>query len=853
MQRHALFAAMLAAGLLAACGGGGSGGGDTSGGTPTPVVTTTTVALSGVAAKGVMAGAIVTAHAIKADGSIDPTPLATSSPTAADGSYTLNFKTEKGQPYVLKVTATASTTHVDEVKGVQPLPAGFEMRTVLVASSNDTSVASASITPFTEMEVAAAAKSSGGITATNVAQAATAVQQLLGFDPAAVAVKAADAATATADEKKLAVMLTAVAQLADSGALGCASGTSGDKTQCVVQALANSASASSIKLESGSGDAKVDVSAALSQAVTTVLTTPELAKGVDSALLTTVVANLGCTDATACQAASSGSGSTTPAEPSALALAIASAKLLFAELKTDWGTLFSRGGAAAGVQGAANAEAYKFSQAMTGVQVPAEMALKDVGAIVSCIDMYNDYKAGRTTDSFNGSFFNTPTRGSAYGSTASDGSLDVNFFNGTGCTLFQDAAATITATSPANANYIGISSNFYVTRSVDAATGVTTTTRWRHGFTLAPVAGTAGSFTYTNRARMTAQTCTPNGSGGSTCSTSTNLILQKNADGTDRPAFAGTVATTTNADGSIVDFSLQGQLAASFLRNSNTLSSEDHHDVNVSGTRTINGASDESASVQGSVVAVAADGSTVSTLTVKSGTARQVPMGFDANWNRVSMASPAVVNGPAGGELAELSLNVLFSNANAEFEGVLEATDTVWDKSLTSHSPTKAKLAGMLRNGSGASATEFLSGSFTASASGTAGYDSTLPAGPDNFFTVGVSFVGKATAPNRPVLEFTVGGSKKSFASDLDTLSMQYRSLVGGTVKRVVNVSTSRNADSSFNLTLAEANTGLSLAWLNGATAGELKKGDLAVGVLSRADKRLTFADGSFISLDLGL
>ena len=115
MQQRALWAAMLSAGLLAACGGGG----DESPTTTTPPVTSTdsaSVSLSGTAAKGLMANADVTAHAVHADGTVATAALAATT-TDAQGRYTLSFSATKGQPHVVKVTANANTTHLDEVSG----------------------------------------------------------------------------------------------------------------------------------------------------------------------------------------------------------------------------------------------------------------------------------------------------------------------------------------------------------------------------------------------------------------------------------------------------------------------------------------------------------------------------------------------------------------------------------------------------------------------------------------------------------------------------------------------------------------------------------------------------------------
>ena len=133
-MRKTLFVAMASAGLLSACGGGGGSDAATPV-TPTPSSTSATVALSGTAAKGLMANADVGVYAVNADGSVAATPLQTTT-TDAQGKYSLSFTGTKDQPYVVRVSANANTTHADEVTGTaQPLPVGFQMRSLVVPTA----------------------------------------------------------------------------------------------------------------------------------------------------------------------------------------------------------------------------------------------------------------------------------------------------------------------------------------------------------------------------------------------------------------------------------------------------------------------------------------------------------------------------------------------------------------------------------------------------------------------------------------------------------------------------------------------------------------------------------------------
>lgn len=830
-MRKTLFVAMASAGLLAACGGGSGTDATTpvTPVTPTPPSTSATVALSGTAAKGLMANADVGVYAVNADGSVAATPLQTTT-TDAQGKYSLSFTGTKDQPYVVRVSANANTTHADEVTGTaQPLPVGFQMRSLVVPAATGAVTTSASITPFSEMAVAAAAKATGGVTAGNAAQAISTVTQLLGFNPTTVAATTT-ATAASGDEQKLAVMLTAVSQMASSGDLGCSTGSAGDKTKCVVEALGAAASTTSIKLSSGSGSTATDVSAVLSGAVSTVLANPSLAGTVSSSSLATVVANLACT--TSCTAATTG---TTPSVDKA-ATAIAAAKLLFAEMKSDWSAMFSRHGTTSIASGAANLQASAFEGAMSDVHLPVKTLLTDSGAMLMGIDLYNDYKTGRTA---------VPSRSRAAGEVAHDTTADFSGIGAAGCGLYQDAATQTLATTPDNANFIGCSARYYLSRTYSATSF--TTTHWRHGFTLTPNAD--GSFGWQTRARQTVYAA--NGAQVS------NLALQTDATGAAIEPFTGTV-TPTVTNGQVTAFTMTGDWAGGFDNGSPTLANH-HHAVALNGTRSIDATSArlDTATVTGSLVAKDSAGATLSTLTVKSASLASAAVSRDANGMLVSPSAATAVSS-AGSDLTGGALNLVFSTATAEFEGVLEISGSVWDKSGTLLKPTAAKLSGALRNSAGGVTTEFLKGVFTASSTGYASFDATQAYSATNRYSMDMRFVGSLTAPGRPVLEISFGGTQLMDSNDGSTqgVTLQYRTLVAGQPRLVVSVTGSRDATTGevnrFKLT--EASAGLSLNWVDGASAVELVQGDsLVIGSVNMSSGVVTFSDNSFVSLDVGL
>ncbi|MEJ8835601.1 hypothetical protein [Ramlibacter sp. AN1133] len=340
--------------------------------------------MSGVAAKGVLAGGIVTAHAVRADGTISAEALATASaPTDASGRYTVRFVGVPAQPYVIKVTVPqGGATHRDEATGqTQSLPPGFAMRAVVVPA---TATITANVTPFSEM--AAEAAEDAGITADSARQANHTIKSMLGItaaeDLTAVPVKStADASSA--DEQRLAVMLTAVSQMALDAAAGC-SGDAGARAQCVVETLANATTSTSSYALSGAA------AGALGTALRTVLATPTLVGNVPPAVLAPAVAALEC-EGVACNA---------PAPAAALDAdgAIGATKTLFTEIRSDVAALF--GGADATQPGALNLEQNKFGAAMSGVQVPAQLLQTDLDVLMTGFDLYSDFKTGRSQSTY---------------------------------------------------------------------------------------------------------------------------------------------------------------------------------------------------------------------------------------------------------------------------------------------------------------------------------------------------------------------------------------------------------------------------------------------------------------------
>lgn len=815
--------------LLAACGGGGGGGGgDSNTGTGPPP---TSVSLTGTAAKGLMANADVSVYAVKADGTADTSAALARTTTDVNGKYSLGFTGSQGQPYVVMVSAKAdgSTTAADEASGKPvTLPPGFAMRALLVPATSGSITTSANITPFSELAAAAAGSASGGITAANAAQALSTVKQLIGFDPTTTNVATTKTA-GTADEQRLAVLLSAVSQMANnSGTLGCAGADLSARTKCVVQTLAGAASTSTLKL---TGAAGADVSAALASAINQVLTS-DLAGNVNAATLNTVVANLGCT--TNCSVA----GTTPSSDP--LAAAIAAAKLLFSQLKADWSTMFSGDGVTSVSKGAANAQAFKFQQAMSDMQQPIDTIVLDEKSLFMGINLYNNYKAGRTaaTSHAEGAGEVPNNNRAAYAGLARNA-----------CQLYQDAATSVNATTPANANYIGCSTYYYAQWS--AIAGGQRNAFYRHAFFLAP--NPDGSFTWQARARRTINECKPS------CVRIANDNLQADPVTGADVYFSGTITQAlTGKD--ITAVAMQGELPAGFASAGTTLVNYKYA-VTTKAARTIDAASGDVVSgtiSAGSGVSKDQAGSTLATLTIKTGQLLTTPVSRDSKGNIVAPGSPRAV-AAAGYQAIGLSLDLLYATAGASVEGVFSVSDPAWDKSQTKLIPTKFSFSGTLATTDGGVTTNFLTGTLTSTVAGYGSFDATQPLSATNYHTVPATFVGTVTAPGRPVIELTFSGSTQTDAhtSYMQPATLQYRTLVNGKARTVVNFTASPTTPGSsdhMRFTFSEAASGLSGAWQGGVdTKVKLMKDTLEVGTLDMNTQMITFKDGSVMSLDIGL
>ena len=222
-SKQALAALSLIA--LAACGGGGGDGGNEP-------ISSQTSGVSGVASKGLILNGLATAYAVNSDGS-KGAALQTVRTNKDDGSYSFTGL-PKGVAILLEVTGVpGETTMKDEATATTlPLDASFKLRAATV--TGDSGNVAVQITPYSEMAVALAVASSGGLSADNVQKANQKVVGFAGEDVLSIPPTFDSTGKPT---NPAAVKLAAVSELANTGGLGC-TGTPLAKVKCVVDEMA---------------------------------------------------------------------------------------------------------------------------------------------------------------------------------------------------------------------------------------------------------------------------------------------------------------------------------------------------------------------------------------------------------------------------------------------------------------------------------------------------------------------------------------------------------------------------------------------------------------------------------------
>ncbi|HMC16313.1 MAG TPA: hypothetical protein VKI18_11810, partial [Albitalea sp.] len=446
-----LVSCLALAGLMGGCGGGGGGGG---GGTP-PAPTSTT--LSGIASKGPLKQALVTAYPVSAEGVIGSTEI-THQTTSATGAYTLDLGNHTGT-IQLVVSAPAGATTADEASGLDvPLPADFALHAnTVVNDAGGNQAQSASITTFTEL-AHNIARNAGGLTAGNIANANGVVFSLTGFDPVATVPLAANVTPsdgATDAQKRYALFNAAVSRLAsaepqtaDPATQACfvsAGADLGKKIACATRQIASAVTVTGSGEQAvttvntrlvGLSTALVDVSAdaAINKTNSTITTTDSAFKTLD-----------GLEAAASAGTQTPISGGTPQGRSD-----VATAKLFFSGLRSNAAALQSAPlgtGVLDGVK--AFGDSLRSEAAALTLNTARVVQLGDIAQ-----NLWVNYTSGLTNSPDSVALAGFPG-----GCTVFQGSFPTRFGGAAGASGQRYTSGSVTATASSNASWVGCSVN----------------------------------------------------------------------------------------------------------------------------------------------------------------------------------------------------------------------------------------------------------------------------------------------------------------------------------------------------------------------------------------------------------
>ena len=230
----AAVAAALALGLGACGGGGGSA----------PTATTTTTSIGGVASKGLLKHAQVTAYCGSSVVELAKDTTGDGTGGKAKGAYSLSWTGICSEPVKIVVTphADGQTRMEDEATKTDVMPnPSFKLRAIVADAA---ATRTQNVTPATDMASAVAEKAVS-LTAKAVANAhALIVATVFGGDKSAYEAEPKslnNLATAKPEEKKLAALLATISAMAQDDAVCKTKPTDAAKIQCAVETLSSKA------------------------------------------------------------------------------------------------------------------------------------------------------------------------------------------------------------------------------------------------------------------------------------------------------------------------------------------------------------------------------------------------------------------------------------------------------------------------------------------------------------------------------------------------------------------------------------------------------------------------------------
>ena len=803
MNLKTLAPTLITSALLAACGGGGGGSDAGTGGSGTAASTTT---LSGVASKGPLKKALVTAYQVDSAGKLGA--KITEQKTDDTGSYTLDLGSYTGAVQLVVSVIAGETKSADEATGVDvSLPADFTLRATTVVSApaggGSTQVQSASITPFTEL-ASKIAEDSGGLSAANIASATKVVFDLIGVDPVAtkpISFSSAAPAGATDDQKRYALFNAAVSQMAtgapsttDATTLACftaAAGDAGKKIKCATDQIAKSVTVSTSSGSAtaainsklvGLGDALVAAASDAKNKTGTTITADDAA----SKLLKAIEKDV--------KESTTGTAAPIKLDTSAQTLSdIVKAKLFFSRLRSNAAALQS-GSLDTGLSDGVKAFGDSLNNEALAVTGQTGQLLK-LSSVA--FQLWNDYKRGATTNP------NSATiPGLSGGCTVYEGSFPARFgaeANAVGSDGKPGTAyvgGSTTATSASAAAWVGCSVNQGTLPTV-AKPGV----QYRRSMLFnMSVASYPSAVPYIAVTRLRTLD-------------DTGALVQQNLT----PTFSGSISLPASAaPGAAV--ALVGDVPPSVTSAGELMAAR--YAVNVQ-------------------AALSSPATGVAQLALTSGSFAVVPVGassasltLDLSPEGATLVSapvvdPGVVPSQAQLALAKFSLAASIKTAKGELKGSLLADEFALD-SFGDLQPNHLKFTGSIAAaGTGTAVAPFLTGSLEGTRSSTSKV---------------VSFAGTLALPGRPSAALTLSVTETVASGDV--------SLTGRYVQDAVTVVlTGSQTSSGQTLTLADSG-GVSVSVSSSGQTAAVTVSGRNAATIDKGRGRVTYADGTFETLN---
>jgi hypothetical protein len=859
--------------LLTACGGGGgSMSSSPSGGTAAPAATVGGT-VAGVAAKGILANAIVTAYCGNSEAAADQLAAAT---TDAAGKFSLTWTTACAKLVKLVVTAGVNTTTADEATGTNvSLPAGFRLR-ALIADPDITAIKN--ITPLTDMAAAIAGTSATlSKTAASNAEAAI-IKNVLGGDIGAyeatpLAPIAAAMATASPDEKKLATLLTAISAFAQdsttAAACGALTGGNGARIQCAVDAFGAQAAATvtavsdagytvasivpantpatmlantlaKIKIENASGMTGGIISAAGPRALSSVITSDTSGS---AALLTSAK--------TSVLAAASSGGAVALTAPSG----VQAARDLFNSLKNDLLALSNGSGTGyldkkiedLNTDWTTNGlvSVTGFSDYMTAIGRAADLAY-DARNLAAPSSNGLVANAAYPVSGHSDLFLITDVTGAA--------SQIVRQFAGYIGTDHQ--ALSMSCRVNVSEMSLGKATCGYGYGKVSLTDSVAGNfTSYSHGVRVSESAPSSGTYTwqdyFSSRVfSLTQRYVTPAGSVFvPVVQTSTSFFgtpfsfvttisytnfavpLAAPVEGT---ALTGTATVTRDSSGKATAVTLKGDIQP-------LATGQDKSTLDVSGAL-----SSISASTTGTTTTTTEVGRVSGTVTNVKGTATTLSMALMSGSQLVHQKVQTIATGATSEHMISGKFITQTKTAAFQYDGTVAADSFAADKK-GGFIPTNMSFSGKISTLSNGTPTEFLSGTLGAvvSSAVVAAYDPSLPDSVTNWLKPTVTFSGKATNGSTTYeLTSIVDGSTYGQA----TATLNY-SRTASQMVSVVIAATGTNTPSVSTTVSVKGSGNVNAVITNGI--GDVNTGTTKVGAITKNPGQVTFTDGTFLLLGI--